>query len=739
MRAPSLAAAAVCLVVVMATTAGAASLYAVRLADGASLAAVEELGAVVRHMGLAEMIVEGDRALGDEFAERGRVARKLAEPRAPELLYISYPRASDDELARLGDVLWSEVGGAVLISCEPEYVDELRSLSHLLYTLPPSVSVDSWFDNTPPAHVRSRSRADERAIRGVVEDVISSISPGSLMAHVRALTMYPSQSPRGSSRSRFVFREECLSEAKPYIVDRLNEYLPTRAVVDTERFTIRGYTCEEGPGGPVVAYPADNIIGVLPGTGRLSGYYVICAHYDATATNSFTDPITEPPWFWWCENPARGADDNATGVATVLEAARALSDTNLSFPFDIRFVLFSGEELGLHGSTAYADSVAGYRKPDSAFVAPPDTIYGVLNVDMIGYKRELEHPDTCHIVTNPGSVWLADWIIDTADSLYVDLFPHFEAHRIDQALAYSDHAPFWRRDYDAIIAIEHYNPRRRNTNYHTNNDAVSTIYPSQLVSTARMVTGAVARLADPDGQFNLAVFADDVVFYATTAGGIRYHTDHFVIGEPGPMRVDFHAFGPDGYADVVLEVWDGPPDEGGLLSTASFAGTMGGGQVLTHEFEWDLDDSDLGDHLLSVRLVVTGDEESSLTDNVVEGVPLRVDAPELFIADHFTWPNPASDISDLKFAYRLSRATEGSVEIKVFDLLGQSIAETVLYHDPESGSEGVLAGRNTVSWKDFDATGAGVASGVYVYQITVYDVHGVEPADQVMGKLAIVR
>jgi len=60
MRVSSFAAAAVCLAVFMATTAGAGSLYAVRLADGASLAAVEDLGAVVRHVGLTEMIVEGD-------------------------------------------------------------------------------------------------------------------------------------------------------------------------------------------------------------------------------------------------------------------------------------------------------------------------------------------------------------------------------------------------------------------------------------------------------------------------------------------------------------------------------------------------------------------------------------------------------------------------------------------------------------------------------------------------------
>ena len=740
MRVRSLVVTTICLVAVLAATAGAGSLYAVRLADGASLAAVEELGVVVRHMGLTEMIVEGDEGLGGELNARGRVARMLPEPRTPDPLYISYPRGSVGDLARLFEVLWSEVDGAVLVSCAPEFAHELRVLSHSAYLLPKSVSVSSWFDNTPPAHLRARSHDDDRAVRGIVRDIISSISADSLMAHVRALA----ENPGGESRSRFVFREECLSVAKPYIIDRLNAYLPTRAFVDTQRFVLRGYTCEEGSQGPVVQYPADNIIGVLPGTGRLSGYYVIGAHYDAIAGNSFPDPFTEPPWYWWCENPAPGADDNATGVATVLEAARALSD--LSFPFDIHFVLFSGEELGLYGSTAYADSAAGYRAVADSFSAPPDTIYGMLNVDMIAYKRDADDPDTCQIVTNPGTVWFADWIIDTAESLYVDLFPDFDVQRIDKSLAYSDHAPFWTHDYDALIAIEHWSPRARNTNYHTITDVLSTVYPSQLVKTARMVTGALARLADPDGQFNLAVFADDVVFYAMTPGGTEYHTDHFVVGELVPVRVDFHAFGPDGDVEVTLEVWDGPPDEGELLSETSFSGIMGGGEVLTHEFEWDLEDAYVGGHLISVRLIATGEDELTLSDNVIEGVPLRVEAPadeELSILYHFTWPNPATDINELCFDYWLSREPESedqnSVEIEVFDLLGQSVAKTVLDYSPAPGAEGLQAGLNRIGWETLDRAGVDLASGVYIYQITLYDHFKGEPADQVMGKFAIVR
>jgi carboxypeptidase Q len=53
-------------------------------------------------------------------------------------------------------------------------------------------------------------------------------------------------------------------------------------------------------------------------------------------------------------HPATGAQDNGTGVATVLEVARAIQSLNRPPRRTIRFILFGGEEEGLIGSTAYA-------------------------------------------------------------------------------------------------------------------------------------------------------------------------------------------------------------------------------------------------------------------------------------------------------------------------------------------------------------------------------------------------
>jgi len=53
-------------------------------------------------------------------------------------------------------------------------------------------------------------------------------------------------------------------------------------------------------------------------------------------------------------HPGTGAQDNGTGVATVLEVARAIKSLNRPPRRTIRFILFGGEEEGLIGSTAYA-------------------------------------------------------------------------------------------------------------------------------------------------------------------------------------------------------------------------------------------------------------------------------------------------------------------------------------------------------------------------------------------------
>lgn len=83
--------------------------------------------------------------------------------------------------------------------------------------------------------------------------------------------------------------------------------------------------------GPVTVY---NTVGEIPGTTKANEIVLLGAHLDS-----------------W--DLAQGTTDNGTGSMVVLEVAHIFKSLNLKPTRTLRFVLFSGEEQGLHGSEAY--------------------------------------------------------------------------------------------------------------------------------------------------------------------------------------------------------------------------------------------------------------------------------------------------------------------------------------------------------------------------------------------------
>jgi hypothetical protein len=82
-----------------------------------------------------------------------------------------------------------------------------------------------------------------------------------------------------------------------------------------------------------------------------------------------------------------GADDNASGVAAMLELARYYSQNNLMEEVNFYFVAFSGEENGLFGSKAFADFLLNdqpsINKIERKFNRPEECKI-MLNMDMVG-------------------------------------------------------------------------------------------------------------------------------------------------------------------------------------------------------------------------------------------------------------------------------------------------------------------------------------------------------------------
>ncbi len=111
-----------------------------------------------------------------------------------------------------------------------------------------------------------------------------------------------------------------------------------------------------------------NVIGIKTGTTRPNEYYVVGAHYDSI--NDTTTPCKTAP----------GANDNASGVAGVLELARVFK--GFTTEASIVFVAFGGEEVDLLGSRRYVqDLITNGKGGDvKAFVV----------LDMISYYKKAQ-------------------------------------------------------------------------------------------------------------------------------------------------------------------------------------------------------------------------------------------------------------------------------------------------------------------------------------------------------------
>lgn len=107
-----------------------------------------------------------------------------------------------------------------------------------------------------------------------------------------------------------------------------------------------------------------NVLAVQRGTERPDEVVIISAHIDSRASDAL-DAVSDAP----------GANDNASGSAAVLEAARVLSRQR--FPTTIVYALLSGEEQGLYGGRLLARHAA----------AQGWTVKAVLNNDIVGGSR----------------------------------------------------------------------------------------------------------------------------------------------------------------------------------------------------------------------------------------------------------------------------------------------------------------------------------------------------------------
>ena len=228
---------------------------------------------------------------------------------------------------------------------------------------------------------------------------------------------------------------------------------------------------------------APNVIGIQRGTLYPDTYVVCGSHFDSFSYEAMMGGGTAP-----------GADDNATGVASVLESARIM--TQYEFEYSIIYCAYGCEEMGLYGSEAYA-SRCQQQGMD---------IIGYFNNDMNGYL----YGDQIHIdCIYPNSVEpIGEYYMNVGEVYYPELpIRHVNFNEGD-----SDHTSFNNHGYMGIYPFEDY--QNHSPYIHTPNDIIGTSVTSFEMSQqfCQMNIACLAEIANPVGD-TPQVYCNPVIYF----------------------------------------------------------------------------------------------------------------------------------------------------------------------------------------------------------------------------------
>ncbi len=285
----------------------------------------------------------------------------------------------------------------------------------------------------------------------------------------------------------------------------------------------------------------NNVVAIQPGLATNAQWFIVGAHYDSVDPGQFSEL-------------SPGADDNASGVAAVLELARTLGAYH--FRHNIIYIAFDAEEKGLQGAWHFVDTHTT-NDPLLTNVIQRADVGGVLSLDMLAYNPPGPNQDRVRIYGGNSSsnapvqaalreALLAWTPIDVVHS---------------GSIAASDHHPFHARGMDACLLIE-YNVWS-NPHYHRTTDSVDTPDYIDYVYATELTRGVAAYLMYEAGILlppTLSIVVDDpqdrIQLRWTAQSNATYRIDY---ADELQLITTWHPLGVvTNDAGAAIVEWEGP-------------------------------------------------------------------------------------------------------------------------------------------------------------------------------------
>ena len=284
-----------------------------------------------------------------------------------------------------------------------------------------------------------------------IEKMVTEVSKDSLESYIRKMVSFGTR----STLSIQTDPKRGIGAARNWVLSRFNEF----AKESGGRLTAYIDTVTLQPDGRRIDKPTllGNVVATLKGTDANDDrIFIISGHLDNMRSNVM-DGMGDAP----------GANDDASGVAAVMECARVMSKQ--SFPATIIFVAVSGEEQGLLGANYMADNA---KKQNW-------NIEAVLNNDIMGsnnsnetnvinntkirvFSESFSVQDTGKTaliirslgLENDGKARQLARYTKEIGERYVDNLEVVMVYRNDRFLRGGDHTPYVQRGFAAIRFCE---------------------------------------------------------------------------------------------------------------------------------------------------------------------------------------------------------------------------------------------------------------------------------------------
>jgi hypothetical protein len=307
-----------------------------------------------------------------------------------------------------------------------------------------------------------------RSNTNLIESIVAAVSLDSLLAVVNKLTgnsmiVLPDESYFVKTRLTYFEGNEL---AAKYLEWKLGRF---GLLTGRHDFSTRG----------------SNVLALQQGSVFPDSIYIIGAHYDCQVISTEPRPqdIRDAP----------GADNNASGVAAVLEAARILSQ--YATRYSILYVLWDEHEnvpedidqSGLLGSIAYSEHT----------LACDMRIAGVIDMDMIAYDHDDNRIMYIHGSTQGRSTWMINQAVDMIDQFTLNLDP-----RITMEGLGSDNVPFHDCGYSTIGFSEDISRHGTNFYNYQNRDTIDKFNLDYYHQMTRMIIATLAFLAGVESLGN---------------------------------------------------------------------------------------------------------------------------------------------------------------------------------------------------------------------------------------------